>query len=45
MARMLLVDKKGGVLDLLYMDHWGPLRVEFSLGNKLYLLLADETGF
>jgi hypothetical protein len=39
------VDAKKGVLDLLYMDHWGLSRVESLLGNKLYLLLDDKSGF
>ena len=45
MAHMPPVDEKRGVLDLLYIDYWGPSRVESLLGNKLYLLLADESGF
>jgi hypothetical protein len=44
-AHMPSVDAKEGVLDLLYMDHWGLSRVKSLLGNKLYLLLADESGF
>jgi hypothetical protein len=45
MAHMPSVNAKEGVLDLLYMDYWGLSRVESLLGNKLYLLLADESGF
>ena len=43
-AHMPLVDEKGGVLYVIYMDHWGPARVQSILGNRYYLLLTDETG-
>ena len=42
---MLPVNEKGGVLYVVYMDHWGPARVQSILGNWYYLLLTDETGF
>src|SRR5215469_13623832 len=44
-AHMPPVDEKGGVLYVIYMDHWGPARVQSILGNSYYLLLTDETGF
>ena len=42
---MSLVDFKGGLLYIIYLDYWGPARIQSILGNWYYLLLTDKSGF